>query len=256
MDPASFPMLFPTGILRRIERLVGSLGLVDRLDDPRIADRLADLEIVITGWGCPPLDDAFLSAAPNLRAVLHTAGSVKHLIPPAGWARGLTACSAAEANAVPVAEFTRGAILLSGKGAFGLRERYRAARGFTVAEVIPHVGNYRRTVGIDARRLALMRDGAVLINTARGGLVDTGALIAELRTGRIEAVLDVTEPEPLPADSPLLDLPNVFLTPHIAGSQGNELQRLGTCTATELERLVADRPLRHQVHHHELDRAA
>lgn len=68
-----------------------------------------------------------------------------------------------------------------------------------------------------------MRPGALLINTARGPLVDTEALTAHLVSGRIDAVLDVTDPEPLPADHPLWDLPNVFITPHLAGAQGNEV---------------------------------
>jgi phosphoglycerate dehydrogenase-like enzyme len=91
---------------------------------------------------------------------------------------------------------------------------------------------------IDARRLALLPDGATLINTARGALVDTDALVAELATGRIDAVLDVTEPEPLPADHPLWSLPNVLLTPHIAGSMGNELSRLGDNAVAEIEALA------------------
>jgi phosphoglycerate dehydrogenase-like enzyme len=91
---------------------------------------------------------------------------------------------------------------------------------------------------IDARRLALLPDGATLINTARGALVDTDALVAELSTGRIDAVLDVTEPEPLPADHLLWSLPNVLLTPHIAGSMGNELSRLGDSAVAEVERLA------------------
>ncbi|MEU4365280.1 hydroxyacid dehydrogenase [Promicromonospora sp. NPDC023987] len=91
---------------------------------------------------------------------------------------------------------------------------------------------------IDARRLALLPDGATLVNTARGALVDTDALVAELATGRIDAILDVTEPEPLPADHPLWTLPNVLLTPHIAGSMGNELGRLGDNAVTEIERLA------------------
>jgi phosphoglycerate dehydrogenase-like enzyme len=91
---------------------------------------------------------------------------------------------------------------------------------------------------IGRRELALMPDGAVLINTARGALVDHDALVAELRAGRLTAILDVTDPEPLPADSPLYDLPGAFVTPHLAGSQGNELARLGLTVAEEAERLL------------------
>ncbi|MFD4603793.1 hydroxyacid dehydrogenase [Streptomyces sp. NPDC058464] len=92
---------------------------------------------------------------------------------------------------------------------------------------------------LDRERLAMIPDGGVLINTSRGALVDPEALTEELVSGRLSAVLDVTEPEPLPADSPLYRLPNVFLTPHIAGSVGNELERLGRTVVEEVERLVA-----------------
>jgi phosphoglycerate dehydrogenase-like enzyme len=109
---------------------------------------------------------------------------------------------------------------------------------------------------LDGARLALMRDGAVLINTSRGALIDPDALTDELVSGRLHAVLDVTEPEPLPAGSPLYRLPNVFLTPHIAGSLGNELERLGQIVVEELERLVAGVPLGHQVLHSDLARVA
>jgi phosphoglycerate dehydrogenase-like enzyme len=100
---------------------------------------------------------------------------------------------------------------------------------------------------IDARRLALLRDGAVLVNTARGALVDGAALAAELASGRIDAVIDTTEPEILPADSPLYDLPNVFLTPHIAGAMGTETQRMATLALDEIERLTKGEPLVHEV---------
>ena len=66
---------------------------------------------------------------------------------------------------------------------------------------------------IGARQLALLRDGTPIVNTARGALIDPGALEAELVSGRLQAILDVTEPEPLPEDSPLRRLPNVILTP-------------------------------------------
>ena len=87
---------------------------------------------------------------------------------------------------------------------------------------------------MDRRRLALMKDGATLINTARGALVDTAALADELRAGRLFAVADVTDPDPLPADSELFDLPNLTLTPHVAGSIGGEVRRLGDFVLAEL----------------------
>jgi phosphoglycerate dehydrogenase-like enzyme len=100
---------------------------------------------------------------------------------------------------------------------------------------------------IGAAELADLRDGAVFVNTARGALVDQDALIAELRTGRIRAVIDVTEPEIPDPDSPLWDLPNLVLTPHVAGSRGRELRRIGEGVVAEVERLVRGEPLAREV---------
>jgi phosphoglycerate dehydrogenase-like enzyme len=105
---------------------------------------------------------------------------------------------------------------------------------------------------IDAHRLGLLRDGAVLINTARGVLVDTEALTRHCERGRISAVLDVTDPEPLPTSHPLLRLPNVFVTPHIAGAQGRELRRLGEFATAEVGRLLRGEPLLGAVQAHHL----
>lgn len=91
---------------------------------------------------------------------------------------------------------------------------------------------------IDARRLALLPDGATVINTARGSLIDHAALEAECRTGRLDAILDVTEPEPLPAGSGLLQLPNVFVSPHAAGIQGSERALMGAFALDELQRYI------------------
>lgn len=118
----------------------------------------------------------------------------------------------------------------------------------------PETPETRRLIG--ARELALMPTGAVLVNTARGALVDHDALVEELSTGRLTAVLDVTDPEPLPADSPLFDLPNAFVTPHLAGSQGNELARLGRTVVEEAGRLAAGDRLLHAVDPAALDRLA
>ncbi|MFF0484943.1 hydroxyacid dehydrogenase [Streptomyces sp. NPDC004435] len=109
---------------------------------------------------------------------------------------------------------------------------------------------------IDRRHLALLPDGATLINTARGSLVDQAALIDELATGRLNAVVDVTDPEILPADSPLFGLPNVLLTPHVAGSLGNELRRLAAFAIEELRRYAAGTPFADPVFPQRLDRTA
>lgn len=99
----------------------------------------------------------------------------------------------------------------------------------------------RRMIG--AELLRAMREGATLVNTARGQLVDQEALVAELRTGRIDAVLDVTDPDVLPAGHPLYSLANVHLTPHIAGSMGRELHRLADAALdTVAEHLAAPTP--------------
>ncbi|GGS53261.1 NAD(P)-dependent oxidoreductase [Streptomyces griseoviridis] len=68
----------------------------------------------------------------------------------------------------------------------------------------------------DADALALLKDGALLVNVARGELVDTGAVVREVRSGRLRVALDVTDPEPLPAGHPLWDLPGALITPHVA----------------------------------------
>ncbi|MEU2431591.1 hydroxyacid dehydrogenase [Streptomyces sp. NPDC007861] len=109
---------------------------------------------------------------------------------------------------------------------------------------------------IDDRRMSLMADGAVLINTARGSLVDTEALIRHCGAGRIDAVLDVTDPEPLPSGHPLLTLPNVMVTPHLAGAHGREVRRLGEYAVAEVERLLGGLPLRGLVTADQLTRIA
>ena len=109
---------------------------------------------------------------------------------------------------------------------------------------------------IGAAQLAALHDGATFLNTARPALVDTAALEAELTSGRIEGILDVTDPEPLPAGHPLLELPNVFVTPHIAGAVGNELPRLAELAVEEIERYARGAPPLHPVRESDLDRIA
>ena len=98
---------------------------------------------------------------------------------------------------------------------------------------------------MSAARIATMRPGAVLINVARGPVVDTAALIDALRQGQIGgAALDVFDTQPLPDDSPLWDIPNVILTPHMAGITAQSMLRMGQVSADETMRILAnDLPL-------------
>jgi phosphoglycerate dehydrogenase-like enzyme len=286
---------------------------------------LAGADILVTGWGCPRIDRAILEAAPNLKLVAHAAGTVKGLLDPAVFEAGITVTHAAQANALPVAEFTLAAIIFSGKRVFRFRELYAADRDrhrVNTMQAEP-IGNYRRTIGIvgasrigrrviellkpfdyrvllcdpmvDAQEaarlgtekveldelisradtvslhapslpvtrhmigeaeLALMKDGATLINTARGALVDEAALLATLKTGRIDAIIDVTDPEVPAPNSPFYTLPNVFLTPHVAGAVGLERSRLGDMAADEVLRYIAGKPLLHEIRLQDLEHIA
>lgn len=276
---------------------------------------LRDVEVLVTGWGCPPVDAAALAAAPRLRAVVHTAGSVRGHITPQCWERGIEVSSAAAANALPVAEYTVAMILLSGKRVMERAREFKATRRRDEWLGLSRgVGNYGRTVGIlsasmigrrviellrpydlkvllhdpyvtDEEALALgvrpvgiaelfaagdvvsvhtpllpatrglvsrellaaMRDDAVLINTARGAVLDQDALTEAALAGRVRAVLDVTDPEVLPPDHPLWECDNVMITPHLAGSQGNEWGRLADLAVSEVGRWAAGDGFAHAV---------
>ncbi|MET0297939.1 MAG: hydroxyacid dehydrogenase [Microbacterium sp.] len=311
--------LFDEPSLVRLRGLVRLGDDVVTRADPRIPLHADQTEILITGWGAPRLDADMLDAWPNLRAVFHAAGSVKRVVSPALWERGIRVSSSAAANAVPVAEYTLAMILLSAKHALEAASAFHRTHDMAVSRPRGDIGAYGITVGIvgasrigrrvldllrpfdvstvlydpslsttdaaalgttlvslddllrvsdivslhapslpetyrmiGARELAFMRDGATLINTARGKLVDTDALLVELAAGRVKAVLDVTDPEPLPSGHALFSAPGVTLTPHIAGSVGNELRRMGRQTVDEIERFVTVGSLDYEVHHRDL----
>jgi phosphoglycerate dehydrogenase-like enzyme len=315
--------LFGARARRDLDRVVAVHESVLTPDISDVPTSTADTEILITGWGAPTLDARTLANWPRLRAVVHAAGSVKRLVTPAVWERGIRVSSAAGANAVPVAEYTLATILLSANdvlrsahdferthdmvaarprgsvGAFGItvgvigasrigRRVLELLQPFDIecllvdpslssvdaaalgAELVtlpelltrsqvvtihaPALPETYRMIGRD--ELALMADGATLINTARGSLVDTDALVEELRADRLRAVLDVTDPEPLPAGHPLFSLPGATLTPHIAGSIGNELRRIGHHVVSEVERFVRTGELADEVTSPDLARIA
>ena len=96
---------------------------------------------------------------------------------------------------------------------------------------------------VDAKFLASMKDDSVLVNVARGVVVDTNALVAELKTGRIRAALDVTDPEPLPANHPLWSLPNVIITSHNGGEGDVFWDRARKRIHSQFELWLAGKPL-------------
>jgi phosphoglycerate dehydrogenase-like enzyme len=100
---------------------------------------------------------------------------------------------------------------------------------------------------MNASRLALVKDGAALINVARGPVVDTDALIAELNSGRITAGLDVTDPEPLPAGHPLWSAKNVIITPHVGGDSAAFIPRGRKLVEEQIARFASGQPLLHIV---------
>ena len=100
---------------------------------------------------------------------------------------------------------------------------------------------------VDGAFLAALPDGALLVNAARGPVVRTDALLAEVASGRIGAAVDVTDPEPLPADHPLWELPNVLITPHVGGSVRGLLPRAYRLAGAQLRRFVDGEPLINEV---------
>ncbi|TDE56989.1 hydroxyacid dehydrogenase [Nonomuraea mesophila] len=323
LRPSLLPELFPPDLRRRLSQVARVHERVfDRFEEP------LDADVLITGWGCPRIDAGVLAAAPRLRAVVHAAGSVKGHVTAEVFERGIVVSSAAQANAVPVADYTMAMLVLAAKQVFARARAYAAGgwsgdalpgvatpgeRGGLTGAVVGVVGasrvgrlvigrlrahgahillsdpytSHEEAAALGAglvpldelcrradlltvhapelpetrgllgdRRLSLLRDGAVLVNTARGAIVDTDALVRHCAGGRIAAVLDVTEPEPLPPGHPLLALPNVLVTPHISGARGRELRRLGEFAVAEVERLVRGRPLRGAVRPADLNRIA
>ncbi|MEC4016235.1 2-hydroxyacid dehydrogenase [Streptomyces sp. H27-D2] len=109
----------------------------------------------------------------------------------------------------------------------------------------PLTDETRGLVGADF--LARMRDGALLVNVARGAVVDTKALLAELDSGRLRAALDVTDPEPLPAGHPLWHAPGVLITPHVGGPTSAFLPRAKRLLREQLRRFAAGEELQHVV---------
>jgi phosphoglycerate dehydrogenase-like enzyme len=276
-----------------------------------------DVEFFFSTWGAPLLNQGQLEQYfPQLKAVFYAAGSVQRFARPY-LERGIRIFCAADANAVPVIEFTTAEIILANKGFFRSAFLYSAGRHPEARHYVSQFpGNYDTPVGIigagkigsgvirrlkeyhlnakvfdpflkneDTRELgaekmdsleelfktcfvisnhlanneqtqnmlnyrhfSLMPDYGVFINTGRGAQVVEDDLVRALTEKPTRtALLDVTYPEPVPEGHPFYTLDNVILTPHIAGSKGRELVRMGMYMAEEFERYIKGDPLRYEV---------
>lgn len=306
-------LFFPPERRDRLESL-GSVEwnpTTDQFTPDELRDRLEGVEVCVTGWGTPKLDEAVLRKADDLQLVTHVGGSVASIGSPALYDQGVTVCSANAVLAKYVAEGILGyalaglreipaldaAIKAGGwrDGAADLRTLHDATVGFVglgdvgrnllellepfdvdvllydpyvsdaevdgyenveradLEEVLRsadvtsiHAPKTEETIHmIDADRLGQLADGALLINAARGEIVDQDALVEELRTGRISAVLDVYREEPIPDDSPLRSLDNAILMPHVAGHPSR--YHMPDTVIDEIERFAEGRPLEHTI---------
>jgi len=273
---------------------------------------LKDVEVILSGWGAPKLDQAFLDAAPNLKAMFYGAGSIRGFTTDEMWDRGIIVTSSYAANAVPVAEFCVSQIIFCLKlgwrhaleikrthkwkrvpmpGAYGstvglislgmigriVLDMLRAYdlklavystsmtpekaeeqnvrlcsldELFEVSDVVSlHTPNLPETRGmIQGSHFERMAQDATFINTARGAVVNEPEMIAVLqKRPDLTALLDVTFPEPPEEGSPLYTLPNVILTPHIAGSMDNECRRMGRYALEQLRCYLKGEPMEWQI---------
>lgn len=293
----------------------GEVNIYDRedfSDMDYVREFLKDSTVIITSWGSPVIDESILKVCPNLKALLHAAGSIKPVISDALIKKGVRMTASAAAIGEGVAE-TALALAITGckriytlsrdtaNGLWGenkenVKDFYDikvgvVSAGFVGRHMIKLLHNFHvdilvydpflsaeqiRELGAEKRELnellaesdvitvhapsipetegmfnkdniKLIRDGAVLVNTARGKLFDEEALIEELRKNRFFACVDVTCEEPPKADNELRKLPNVILTPHIAGTVTNGLRRIALHVCEEADRLFEGERMRTEI---------
>ena len=137
-------------------------------------------------------------------------------------------------------------------GVLGLEDLDDAlSRADVLVDLLPLT---RDTTGfLDAHRLGLLPRGALVVNAGRGRTIQTDALLAELERGRLRAALDVTDPEPLPVGHPLWSLPNVLISPHIAGDSPGATRRVFELAGDQIRRFAAGQPLINEVARYLLD---
>lgn len=297
-------------------RKLGEVKIYDRddfSDKAYAVDFVKGSTIIVTSWDSPNLDKDYLAVCPDLKAVIHGAGSVKPIVSDEFINRGIRITNSAVAIGEGVAETALGFAISACKhfyqlnedthnglwgenstkvvkdfydiqvgvisGGFVGRHMVELLKNFHVdivmydpiltEEQIAEMGAKKVSLEelmstsdvisihapaipatndmINKSNLSLMKDGAILINTARGTIVNEADLIAELKTGRIFACIDVTNPEPPSKDNELRTLKNCVLTPHIAGTVTNGLRRVALHVCEEIERLQKGEKMRTEV---------
>jgi len=254
---------------------------------------IKDADVAITSWGSPALTEELLDCAPNLKLVIHAAGSVKPIVTDAMWERGIRIVSSAKALGEGVAETALGFSISASKNFYflnsnihagGYKEGYSnikelvditvgvvgcgwagkhyiklmsnfgveiiAYDPYVNAETLEALGAKKTELEdvlknsdilsihapnipethhmFNAETLAMMKKDAVLINTARGAIIDEKALYEHMAAGNLKyACLDVYDPEPILPENPLRTLPNCIMTPHLAGLTNNGKLKLG-----------------------------
>lgn len=321
-----FPRVFTARDVRRVLKYCAPAAAPETTcsDKEYMLRNAAEASIIITSWNSSRIDSDVISAAPNLRLVVHAAGSVKPVVSDALWDAGVRVVSTSAAIAEGVAEFTLGLILTSVKRTFwaanavrqgewlssihvfgGAFEIYRqkigvigasnvgkklirllenfdcdillfdpyctpeaaADLGVTLVGSLDELFSSCRVVSLNApsteetkgmirgEHLAQLPDGGVFINTARNAILNEPECIEEFRKERFIACLDVTDPEePCPADHPYRTLPNILLTPHIAGAVAENRLRMGAFAADEIQAYCEGKKLRFEVKQEQLSR--
>ena len=312
LDPGPYEWIYGPHERADINKLVDIIAPQQTVQSIREhPELLRDVDVILSGWGAPEMDAAFLDQAPQLKAVFYGAGSIRGIVDHAFWQRGCVITSAYGANAVPVAIYTLAQILFSLKHGWRYALELKRTHQYPERETMDMPGTYTSTVGlislgmvgrqvcdllkpfglkvlaydpfatpeaaqalgvelcalddlfrrsdvvslhtpwlketegmITGAHFAAMKKGAAFINTARGAIVREEEMIAVLQQRPdLFAVLDVVYPEPPAPDSPLYTLPNVIVTPHIAGAVGTECQRMGRYMVEELTRYLHGEPL-------------
>lgn len=308
LDQIVFPQVINPKTLEKLQAMGDVVINQTQGNDVENAKTLiADADFAVTSWGSPSMTKELLDLCPNLKLIVHAAGSVKSIVTDEMYDRGIRIVSAAQVLSTGVSETALGLTIASVKNFFalnaethaggwshdGITEMYDITIGivgfglagkhyaellqsfavdviaydpgvsaedmakvgvrkaaleeiFAQSDVIslhaPELPSTRHIVNRDS--LAAMKDGSILINTARGSLVDEDALVEALTNGKLKcACLDVTDPEPPVADSPLRKLPNCILTPHLAGQAANGLRKLGDHCYQQIVNYIEGKPL-------------